>query len=65
MKPCWCSCVWIGGQFWQVPASRADVFRDATLRPPEKRLLMRFLKKLQQYASSPQDARQASVPAPL
>ncbi len=46
-----CSYVWRDGQFWQVPASRAEVFKDSTLRPPEKRLLMRFLQKLQQYAA--------------
>ena len=46
-----CSYVWKDGQFWQVPASRAEVFKDSTLRPPEKRLLMRFLQKLQQYAA--------------
>ena len=45
-----CSYVWRDGRFWQVPASRADVFKDSTLTPPEKRLLMRFLQKLQQYA---------------
>ncbi len=46
-----CSYVWRDGQHWQVPASRADVFRDTSLKPPEKRLLMRFLQKLQQYAT--------------
>ena len=45
-----CSYVWKDGQVWQVPASRADVFKDSSLTPPEKRLLMRFLQKLQQYA---------------
>jgi hypothetical protein len=48
---CQCSYVWRDGQYWQVPASRADVFKDASLKPPEKRLLMRFLQKLQQYAT--------------
>ena len=46
-----CSYVWRDGQYWQVPASRADVFKDTSLKPPEKRLLMRFLQKLQQYAT--------------
>ena len=50
-----CSYVWTGGQYWQVPASRADIFRDSTLKPPEKRLLMRYLQKLQQHAVAAQD----------
>ena len=35
--------MWRGGRLARVPASRADVFRDRSLAPVDKRALMRFL----------------------
>lgn len=32
----------------RVPASRADIFKDRSLSPVDKRALMRFLQKAQQ-----------------
>ncbi|BDA41276.1 Rab proteins geranylgeranyltransferase component A 2 [Coccomyxa sp. Obi] len=42
------SYVWRGGRYVRVPASRADIFKDRSLSPVEKRSLMRFLQKAQQ-----------------
>ena len=61
---CPCSYVWREGQYWQVPASRAGVFRDSTLKPPEKRLLMRFMQKLQQHAMASQEEQKACFLCP-
>lgn len=40
---CPCSYVWSTGALRGVPASRADIFRDRSLSPADKRALMRFL----------------------
>ncbi|KAK9838555.1 hypothetical protein WJX81_007100 [Elliptochloris bilobata] len=37
------SYVWRGGRLARVPAARADIFRDRSLGPADKRALMRFL----------------------
>ncbi len=37
------SYVWRGGRLARVPAARADIFRDRSLEPADKRALMRFL----------------------
>ncbi len=37
------SYVWRGGRLARVPAARADIFRDRSLQPADKRALMRFL----------------------
>ena len=39
-----CSFVWRDGKIRSVPASRADIFKDRSLSPSDKRILMRFLK---------------------
>lgn len=47
----WCdvrSYVWREGRYVRVPASRADIFKDRSLSPVDKRALMRFLQKAQQ-----------------
>ncbi|CAL8462001.1 g1532 [Coccomyxa elongata] len=42
------SYVWREGRYVRVPASRADIFKDRSLSPVDKRALMRFLQKAQQ-----------------
>ena len=37
-----------------MPASRADIFKDKSLGPVEKRALMRFLQKAQQSVLQPE-----------
>lgn len=37
------SYVWRGWRLARVPAARADIFRDRSLGPADKRALMRFL----------------------
>jgi RAB protein geranylgeranyltransferase component A len=46
-----CSYVWRGGRCLRVPASRADVFKDRSLSPADKRALMRFLQNAQAAAA--------------
>ena len=43
---CPCSYLYTGGKLTSVPASRAAVFKDRSLRPLDKRLLTRFLMQL-------------------
>ncbi|EIE25039.1 FAD/NAD(P)-binding domain-containing protein [Coccomyxa subellipsoidea C-169] len=42
------SYVWREGRYVRVPASRADIFKDRSLSPLDKRALMRFLQNAQQ-----------------
>ena len=54
--------MWRDGQYRQVPACRADVFKDSTLGLLDKNALKSFLDKLEQHAKATQDEHKVRYP---